>query len=160
MYSIVSHFFYTCLFMHSVTHGHHHSLFPVSGGVFLQFARCHCLDQKPSHLAPLAERVPTKTISGSPLTFGLETNSLHSAGSEGLSIPTEVALGHHHRLGKLLHLNLLHSGVVVLGSGGEGSVGSAGTSHTEGQSLSLGQLGLSVLSVHVLDSVCHASSLQ
>ena len=48
--------------MLSVTHGHHHSLFPVSGGVLLQFAWCHCLGQKLSHLAPLAETYQWATI--------------------------------------------------------------------------------------------------
>lgn len=63
---------------------------------------------------------------------------------QGLTIPGEVTLGYHHCLGKLLHLNLLHSSVVVCGPDGERCWMSQGPCHTEGESLGLGQLGLSV----------------
>lgn len=78
---------------------------------------------------------------------------------QGLTIPGEVTLGYHHCLGKLLHLNLLHSSVVVCGPDGERCWMSQGPCHAEGERLGLGQLGLSVLSVHVLDSICHTASL-
>lgn len=49
-----------------------------------------------------------------------------------LTVPGEVTLGYHHCLGKLLHLNLLHSCVVVCGPDWERCWMSQGPRHAEG----------------------------